>query len=156
MLSHSVVSDSLWPHGRWPDRLLCPWDYPGQNTGVGCHFLLQEIILTQGSNLCLLWLLHGRQILYHTRKAPCFFLIYQLLIRGSHAPSSSGPINVLEKFTECGKGIYLYLPVYYKRIWLKIQMSVQMEERHRGMCGKRCCFYAFVGGTASQGAPGVH
>ena len=38
-------------------RLLCPWDSPGKNTGVGCHFLLQGIFLTQGSNphlLCLL------------------------------------------------------------------------------------------------------
>ena len=34
--------------------LLCPWDSPGKNTGVGCHFLLQEIFLTQGSNLSLL------------------------------------------------------------------------------------------------------
>ena len=31
-------------------RLLCPWDSPGRNTVVGCHFLLQEIFLTQGSN----------------------------------------------------------------------------------------------------------
>ena len=35
-------------------RLLCPWDSPGKNTEVGCHFLLQGIFLTQGSNLCLL------------------------------------------------------------------------------------------------------
>ena len=35
-------------------RLLCPWDFPGKNTRVGCHFLLQGIFLTQGSNLCLL------------------------------------------------------------------------------------------------------
>ena len=34
-------------------RLLCPWDSPGKNTGVGCHFLLQGIFLTQVSNLCL-------------------------------------------------------------------------------------------------------
>ena len=33
---------------------LCPWDSPGRNTGVGCHFLLQEIFPTQGSNLGLL------------------------------------------------------------------------------------------------------
>ena len=32
-------------------RLLCPWDFSGKNTGVGCHFLLQGIIPTQGSNL---------------------------------------------------------------------------------------------------------
>ena len=36
----SVVSDSLWPHGLYPTRLLCPWDFPGKNTGVGSHFLL--------------------------------------------------------------------------------------------------------------------
>src|SRR5574337_1085927 len=37
----SVVSDSVQPH-RWsPTRLLCPWDSPGKNTRVGCHFLLQ-------------------------------------------------------------------------------------------------------------------
>ena len=33
---------------------LCPWKFPGKNTGGGCHFLLQGIFLTQGSNLCLL------------------------------------------------------------------------------------------------------
>ena len=38
-LSHSVMCDSLWPHGLWPARLLCPWDSPGKNTGVGCHAL---------------------------------------------------------------------------------------------------------------------
>ena len=40
-----------------PSRLLCPWDSPGKNTGVGCHFLLQGIFPTQGSNLSLLCLL---------------------------------------------------------------------------------------------------
>ena len=42
------------PHGLEPARLLCPWESPGKNTGVGCHFLLQEIFLTQGSNLHIL------------------------------------------------------------------------------------------------------
>ena len=37
--------------GLYPTRLLCPWDSPGKNTGVGCHFLLQGIFLTQGLNL---------------------------------------------------------------------------------------------------------
>ena len=37
----SVVPDSVQPHRRQPTRLLCPWDSPGKNTGVGCHFLLQ-------------------------------------------------------------------------------------------------------------------
>ena len=35
-----VVSDSVRPHRRQPTRLLRPWDSPGKNTGVGCHFLL--------------------------------------------------------------------------------------------------------------------
>ena len=31
------VPNPLRPHGLWPTRLLCPWDYSGKNTGVGCH-----------------------------------------------------------------------------------------------------------------------
>ena len=37
-------------NGLQPARLLCPWDFPGKSTGVGCHFLLQGIFLTQGLN----------------------------------------------------------------------------------------------------------
>ena len=62
----SVVSDSLWPCGLQPARLLCPWDSPGKNTGVGSHFLLQRIFPTQGSNLhllhLLLWQVHSLPI----------------------------------------------------------------------------------------------
>ena len=54
----SGVSDSFQPHRLWPTKLLCPWNSPGKNTGIGCHALLQGIFLTQGSNLCLLCLLH--------------------------------------------------------------------------------------------------
>ena len=35
------MSDSVQPQRQQPTRLLCPWDSPGKNTGVGCHFLLQ-------------------------------------------------------------------------------------------------------------------
>ena len=35
------MSDSVWPHKRQLIRLPCLWDFPGKNTGVGCHFLLQ-------------------------------------------------------------------------------------------------------------------
>ena len=53
LLSHVWL---LWPHGLSPTRLLCPWDFSGKNTGVGCHFLLQRIFPTQGLNLrLLLW-----------------------------------------------------------------------------------------------------
>ena len=50
MISGSVMSSSLQPHVLWPTRLLCSW--------TTCHFLLQGIFLTQGSNMCLLYLLH--------------------------------------------------------------------------------------------------
>ena len=54
--SHSVVSNSLWPH-----RLYSPWNSPSHNTGVGSLSLLQGVIPTQGSNP---GLLHCRQFLY--------------------------------------------------------------------------------------------
>ena len=38
-----VISNTFWPHG-----FLCPWNYPGKNIGVGCHFLHQEIMPTPG------------------------------------------------------------------------------------------------------------
>ena len=72
----SVVSDSLWPHGLLPARLLCLWAFLGKNTRAGCHFLLQEIFPTQGWNP---WLLRFRRILHHwapgeSPLGPYFFL----------------------------------------------------------------------------------
>ena len=43
--SRSVVSDSSQPHGLQPTRLLRPWDFPGNSTGVGCHCLLLYTLL---------------------------------------------------------------------------------------------------------------
>ena len=56
---------SLRPHRPRPARLLCPGDSPGENTGVGCHALLQGTFPTQGLNPGVLIPLHCRQILYH-------------------------------------------------------------------------------------------
>ena len=50
----SVVSNSLQPHGLQPTRLPCPWDSPGKNTGVGCHYLLQSWIGYVTSYVCFL------------------------------------------------------------------------------------------------------
>ena len=74
--SCSVISDSLQPHGLQPARLLCPWDSPGQDTGVGSHSLFQGIFPTQGSKP---GLLHFRQI------------IYQLSYQGSPGKKPSPP-----------------------------------------------------------------
>ena len=53
VLNHSVVSDSLHSCRLQPASLLCPWDFPGKNTGVGCYALLKRIFLTQRLNLSL-------------------------------------------------------------------------------------------------------
>ena len=77
-------------HGLLPSRLLCPWDSSGKNTGVGYHFLLQGIFLTQGS---ILPLLHWWRILYHwdTWEAP----------RGKQLP---GKIQAEENFLRSMEG----------------------------------------------------
>ena len=65
MLSGSVISDSLWPRGLYPTRLLCPWNFPGKNIGVGYHFLLQGIFPTQEMNLISFVSYICGHILYH-------------------------------------------------------------------------------------------
>ena len=54
LCASSVMSGSLQHHGLQLTRLLCPWNFPGKDTGEGCHFLLQRIFQTQGLNLHLL------------------------------------------------------------------------------------------------------
>ena len=59
--SRSVVSDPQRPHGLQPTSLLCPWDFPGKSTGVGCHSLLLWLVLSTTnssfySDTFLLWL----------------------------------------------------------------------------------------------------
>ena len=66
-----VVSNILQPYRLQLTRLLCPWDFPGKNTGVGCHFLPHGIFPNEGSNPYLLGFLHCSWILYSwaTREA---------------------------------------------------------------------------------------
>ena len=63
------MCNSVWPHRQQPTRLLHPWDSPGKNIGVACHFLLQWFFPTQGSN----------PGLPHCRQTP-----YRLSHQGSH------------------------------------------------------------------------
>ena len=58
MISMHACMLSLFSHAQLFDQLLCPWDSPGKNTGVGCHALLQGIFPTQGLNPYLLCLRH--------------------------------------------------------------------------------------------------
>ena len=59
----SVMSDSLQPYALKPTRLLCPWDSPSKNTGVGNYTLPQGSFPTQGLNPHLLWLLCCRWVI---------------------------------------------------------------------------------------------
>ena len=52
---YACMQSHVW---LFTTRLLCSWNFPGKNTEVGCHLLLQGIFPTQGLNLCVLWPLH--------------------------------------------------------------------------------------------------
>ena len=87
------MSDSSRPHGLQSIRLLRPWDSPGKRTGVGCHCLLQEIFLTQGSNP---GLPHCRQTLHPL--SPQGSLTRKAWVKAAHAqlcrkrqPGDRGP-----------------------------------------------------------------
>ena len=71
----SVMSDSSCTPWTVACQILCPWDSPGKNTGVGCHALLQGIFLTQESNPSLLHWQAGSLLLCHLRsldQSPAF------------------------------------------------------------------------------------
>ena len=91
------MSDSVRPHRWQPTRLHCPWDSPGKNTGVGCHFLLQcvKVKSEREAQLCLT--LHdpmdcslpgsSTHGIFQARvlvNSPTHFLLFQLLILGCH------------------------------------------------------------------------
>ena len=62
----TVVSDSVQPHTQQPTRLCRPWDSPGKNIGVGCHFLFQcmeeksESEVAQSSSVLRPWIFQAR------------------------------------------------------------------------------------------------
>ena len=93
------MSNSLGSYGLGPTRLLCPWDSPDKDNGVGCHALLQEIFLPQGSNPYLLCLLHCRWKFFTAEppgKPTCLSLFWKINQQG-----------------HCKPLVWLYLPTCY-------------------------------------------
>ena len=98
LFSCQVVSDSFSP--PWATRLLCPWDFPGKNTGEGYPLLLQGIFLTQGSNPRLLYCMQiltieppGKPLIFSCYVLGCFScvqLFAPLWTVAHQAPSSMG------------------------------------------------------------------
>ena len=99
----SVVSDSSQTHRLELARLLSPWDFPGKDTGRGCHFLLQGIFPTQGSNL---GLLHCREILY----------LYRLSHREAHLRVPAWNVSFISN--SCKRGILV--PSYIPLSWVSL------------------------------------
>ena len=100
------MCDSVWPHRWQPTRLPCPWDSPGKNTGVGCHFLFQRRIVKSKSEVAQSCLtlsdpmdcsLPGSSVhgIFQARNGKCFKWIIHLVLTGINkgrmqfTPSSS-------------------------------------------------------------------
>ena len=122
----SVMSDSLWPHGLYkPTRLLCPRDFPGNSTGVYCHFLLQGIFPTQGSNP---GLPHCRKTLYRLSHQGIWlihFLVRRLFLLG-HSLAIKLPHTHVQTKYPCNQphfeenNLISYLPIDTNRKKIKI------------------------------------
>ena len=94
-INHSAVSNSMQLHGLQATRLLCPWNSPGKNSGMGSHSLFQGIFPTQGSNP---GLLHCRQILYRlSRQESLVFVTNLLHILAPPSPLQSSPLELAER-----------------------------------------------------------
>ena len=116
--AHSVISDSLQPHRLQPARLLCPWDFRGKNTGVGCHFLFQGIFPTQGLNPRLLHLLHWQEdFLFFTTAPPDYSLIFTLFRWESSRLSSfcrikKSDMGKFKESSELHSGRWAWIPQF--------------------------------------------
>ena len=89
------MSDSLRPHGLYPARILCPWNSPGTNTGVGNHSLLQGIFPIHG-------LPHWRQILFHLIHQGSPLALHKLPVATNpHQPPASVASSVQAHICSC-------------------------------------------------------
>ena len=84
--SHAVVSYSSRPHGLQPTRLLCPWDFPGKSTGMGCHCLLLAFawieVLLLGNffpNIFNLWLVDSVDVKPEAMECQLYLTLCQVL-----------------------------------------------------------------------------
>ena len=107
-----VVSDSLWPH-----RLYSPWNSPGQNTGVGSHFLFQGIFPTQGSNP---GLPHCRWILYQlSHQGSPKESLYQFSLRWAFYENIHLPSLILWNLVQCFALLhFIVISLYYGNMLL--------------------------------------
>jgi len=104
--SRSVVSDSSRPHGLQPTRLLCPWDFPGKSTGVGCHCLQDSKIF------------HKHSHLVDYRKLNRFFQGLAWWLSSEESPANSGDSGLIHSLGRSpgegnGNPLQYFLPGKY-------------------------------------------
>ena len=107
------MSDSVWPHRRQPTRLPRPWDSPGKNAGVGCHFLLQCMKVKSESEV-------AQSCLTPSDRVDCSLQgssvhgIFQARVLEWGAIAFSGPIFLLNTIlkAEWNMCIYIYLYIF--------------------------------------------
>ena len=127
LVSRPGVSDSFWPHVAHQAPL--SMDFPGKNTGMGCHFLLQGIFPTQGLNTCLPL---GRWILYHWTTWEAWFMLHEFyLIWKKEEKRNGGKESVAEivRGADClqGQGTLFPLPARSRLLGLVLSHGFQLE-----------------------------
>ena len=97
----SVVSDPWQCYGLQPARLLCPWDPPGKNTGVDCHFLLQGIFPTQAWNPHLLhWQVDSLPLRHLGSPASAVFNLIKLSVTFLHFSGEKHSLQTKVEYKE--------------------------------------------------------
>ena len=120
MCSVALSCLTPWLHGLQPTRLICPWNVPGKNTIVGCHFLLQGIFQNQGANLHFLCLLHWQVD---------FFLLLSHL--GSPQPIKSFCKQTIDSFFPMKENIaQLFTDIL--KLWWTSGLQPLLEEKQMG------------------------
>ena len=125
------MSDSVRPH-RWkPTRLLCPWDSPGKNTGVGCHFLLQCMKVKSESEVAQSGpTLHDPMDCSLPGSSPHRISQARVLEWGAIAFSNTNAINTIfwwYRYTDCPGLRMVWLTVFLK---LKNSAKARFNQNH--------------------------
>ena len=103
----SDTTEKTW-HALQPTRLLCPWDFPGKNIGVGCHFPCQGIFLNKGLNPCLLHVLHWQASSLRLSQQRILFNVQSITFEVSQIECLFSYSNLL-----CSYCYFIYFLYYY-------------------------------------------